>query len=125
MTGLSQASLSQRGGRSGTRGVVSIPRVLFLGCAIAVMSCKPAIATSDECEQVARHLADLQVKKEKRPPLGRLASKGFDTKENEDAVFAEAKDNAKARCVKGWKRAIYDCMMQAQEIEAADKCRFE
>ncbi len=125
MTRLSEASLSQRAGRSGTRGLVLLPRIVLLGCAVAVMSCKPAIATGDECEQVARHLADLQVKKEKRPPLGRLASKGFDTKENEDAVFNEAKDNAKARCAKGWKRAIYDCMMQAQEIEAADKCRFE
>jgi hypothetical protein len=93
--------------------------------AVFVMSCKPAIATSDECEQVARHLGELQVKKEKRPPFGRLASKGFDTKENEDAILTEARDNAKTRCAKGWKRAIYDCMMQAQEIEAADKCRLE
>ncbi len=102
-----------------------IVRTSLLVCALALISCKPAVATSDECEQVARHLGELQVKKEKRPPLGRLASKGFDTKENEDAVFNEAKDNAKARCAKGWKRAIYECMMKAEEIEAADKCRFE
>jgi len=104
---------------------VSTVRASLLVAVISLVACKPAVATSDECEQVARHLGDLQVKKEKRPPLGRLASKGFDTKENEDAVFNEAKDNARARCAKGWKRAIFDCMMSAQEIEQADRCRFE
>jgi hypothetical protein len=93
--------------------------VLFL------ISCKPATATPDECDRVSKHLADLQVKKEKRPPLGRLAAAPFNTKENEDAVFTEARDNAKARCTKGWKRAVYDCMLEAKEIEQADKCRFE
>jgi hypothetical protein len=88
-------------------------------------SCKPGVATADECEKVARHLADLQVKKEKRPPLGRLAAAPFNTKENEDAVFTEAHDNAKARCMKGWKRAVYECMLEAKEMELVDKCRYE
>jgi hypothetical protein len=100
-------------------------RATLLLCAVSLVACKPSTATKDECEQVSQHLAELVVKKEKRPPLGRLASKGFDTKENEDAIFNEARDNARARCAKGWKRAIYECMMSATEIEKADQCRFE
>lgn len=99
--------------------------LLLLTAVLSSTSCKSAIATADECEKVSRHLADLQVKKEKRPPLGRLAAAPFNSKENEDAVFNEAHDNAKARCTKGWKRAVYDCMLEAKEIEQADKCRFE
>lgn len=98
---------------------------LLLVVGIGVTSaCKPSVATANECDVVARHLAELQVKKEKRPPLGRLAVAPFNTKENEDAVFEEARDNAKARCMKGWKRDVYDCMLAAKEIEEADKCRF-
>jgi hypothetical protein len=96
---------------------------LLLACGSA--GCKPSTATPAECDSVAKHLAGLQVKKEKRPPLGRLAVAPFNTPENEKAVFDEAFENAKGRCAKGWKRAVYECMLQAQEIEAADKCRFE
>ena len=92
---------------------------------ISVASCKPAVATKDECAKVAAHLAELQVQKEKRPPLGRLAAAPFNTAQNEKAVRDEASDNADKRCLKGWKRAVYDCMMEAKSIEAADKCRFE
>ena len=97
----------------------------LLVLAVGITACKSSVATGEECDAVAGHLAELQVKKEKRPPLGRLAVAPFNTKENEDAVFSEARDTARARCGKGWKRAVYECMMQASEIEAADKCRFE
>lgn len=100
-------------------------RVALLWIPLMLISCKPSTATPAECDQVAAHLGALQVKKEKRPPLGRLAAAPFNTKENEDAVFAEARDNARARCTKGWKRAVYECMLEAKEIEQADKCRFE
>lgn len=101
-------------------------RFLFLLALVASSaSCKPGVATAAECDQVANHLGDLQVKKEKRPPLGRLAAAPFNTKENEDAVHSEARDNARARCMKGWKRAVFDCMLDAKELELADKCRFE
>ncbi|MBL8720579.1 MAG: hypothetical protein JNL79_31630 [Myxococcales bacterium] len=88
-------------------------------------SCKPAVASADECEQVSEHLAQLVVKKEKKPPMGRLASPPFNTPDNEKDVHDEAKNKAKPRCLKGWKRQVFDCMMAAKEIEAADKCRFE
>lgn len=97
-------------------------RLLFLVC-LAIPACKPTVATATECDAVAKHLAELQVKKEKRPPLGRLAIAPFNTKENEDSVYEEAQTNAKARCTKGWKREIFECMMNAKEIEEADKCR--
>ena len=106
------------------RARLSPALVLVLAAAFAA-GCKPSVATPDECAEVAKHLAALQVKKEKRPPLGRLASPPFDTPDNEKAVFDEAHDNAKARCAKGWKRAVFECMLRAQEIESADKCRFE
>lgn len=100
-------------------------RILPLVVAVlSVGACKPRVASAPECDAVARHLAELQVKKEKRPPLGRLAIAPFNTKENEDSVFEEAQTNAKGRCLKGWKREIFDCMMNAKEIEEADKCRY-
>jgi hypothetical protein len=100
-------------------------RFICFSTLICLASCKPATATKDECGKVAAHLADLQVEKEKRPPLGRLAAAPFNTPENEKAVRDEASENANKRCAKGWKRAVYDCMMDAKTIEAADKCRFE
>jgi len=97
---------------------------MSLICVVAT-SCKPGVATKDECDKVAAHLAQLQVDKEKRPPLGRLAAAPFNTPENEKSVRDEAQENAVKRCQKGWKRAVYDCMIDAKTIEAADKCRFE
>lgn len=127
MTSLSRDDAVAARPASGYGGSVTrVPSAFVLVLTAGVLAaCKPSIATSDECAEVAKHLASLQVKKEKRPPLGRLASAPFNTPENEKAVFDEAHDNAKARCAKGWKRAVFECMMQAQELEAADKCRFE
>lgn len=97
----------------------------FVAAFSLLSACKPSVATKDECEQVSKHLADLQVQKEKRPPFGRLAAAPFNSPDNERAVYEEAQTNARARCAKGWKRAVYDCMMQAKDLDAADKCRFE
>lgn len=91
--------------------------------ALWFVGCKAGTATPEECDKVARHLAELQVKKEKRPPLGRLAMAPFNTKEREDEIFQESQSSAKARCTKGWKREAYECMLKATEIEEADKCR--
>jgi len=99
--------------------------VLALFSASLVPACKPAIASADECEQVSEHLAQLVVQKEKKPPMGRLASPPFNTPDNEKDVHDEAKNKAKPRCLKGWKRQVFDCMMAAKDIETADKCRFE
>lgn len=92
---------------------------------MSVGGCKPAVATPEECDKVSDHLADLVVKKEKKPPFGRLASPPFNTPDNEKDIRDEAKGKAKPRCLKGWKRQVFDCMMAAQDIESADKCRFE
>ena len=94
---------------------------LVLPCAGA--GCKPAVASADECERVSLHLADLQIAKEKVPPLGHLVPP-FDDKDHEQNLRDEAHDNAKQRCLKGWKRDVYECMIQAKDIDAADKCRF-
>ena len=85
--------------------------------------CKPAVASADECEQVSAHLADLQIAKEKVPPFGHLVPP-FDDKEHEQNLRDEAHDKAKQRCLKGWKRDVYECMVQAKDIDTADKCRF-
>ncbi len=100
-------------------------RLPVLLVAVTIAGCKPAVATPAECEVVAEHLAQLVVAKEKKPPMGRLASPPFNTAENEKDIHDEAKGKAKPRCLKGWKRQVYDCMLAAKEIEAADKCRFE
>jgi 3-deoxy-D-manno-octulosonate 8-phosphate phosphatase KdsC-like HAD superfamily phosphatase len=98
---------------------------LILAGVLLAVGCKPSIATKEECEAVAKHLAELQVQKEKRPPLGRLAAAPFDTPDNEREVRDEARTNAQARCAKGWKRAVYECMLEAKDLEAADKCRLQ
>jgi hypothetical protein len=85
-------------------------------------ACKPRVATPDECEKVAVHLADLQIQKEKIPPMGLLVPP-FDDPEHEKNLHDEAHDKAKERCLKGWKREVWDCMMQSTDIVAADKCR--
>ncbi len=130
MTPLPEASLSRRTERRSTcrrvpRATHPTLAVSLLVTSIALVACKSSVATLPECDAVAKHLADLQVEKEKRPPLGRLATAPFNTKENEDAIHAEARESARARCGKGWKRAVYDCMLDAKTIESADKCRFE
>jgi hypothetical protein len=100
--------------------------VLVLAAASLVSSaCKSVVASSDECSEVADHLGALQVKKEKLPPMGRLASPPFNGPENERAIHDEARDSAKARCLKGWKREVFDCMQQVQTIEEADRCRLK
>ncbi len=98
-------------------------RLRLLGICGLFVACKPVVATADECTQVANHLGDLQVKKEHIAPMGRLSVAPFNGPENEKAVFEEARDNAKKRCAKGWKREIYECMIAATDIESADKCR--
>lgn len=97
---------------------------MALTCAALVVggACKPRVATPDECEKVAVHLADLQIKKEKIPPMGLLVPP-FDDPDHEASLREEAHDKAKERCLKGWKREVWDCMMQSQDIVAADKCR--
>jgi len=88
-----------------------------------VCGCKPPIASATECDAVAQHLADLQIKKEKTPPFGHLVPP-FDDEAHRKEIETEAKQRAKERCSKGWKREVYDCMMNAQDLDAADKCRF-
>ncbi len=89
-----------------------------------VAGCKPPVATPQECDAVAGVLADLQVKKEKTPPFGQLVPP-FNDPEHEKDIREEAKKRAKERCDKGWKRAVYECMMKAPDLGAADKCRNE
>ena len=103
----------------------AVVRVLLLLLPLSIVGCKSAVATPEECEVVAEHLAKLVVAKEKKPPMGRLASPPFNTPENEKDIHDEAKGKAKPRCLKGWKRQVYDCMLASKDIEAADKCRFE
>ncbi len=98
--------------------------MLVLGLCMGTLGCR-AVANASECDAVAKHLGDLQVKKERKPPMGQLASPLFDTPENQQRIFEEARKNARDRCAKGWKRAVVDCMMGAQDLAAADKCRFE
>ncbi|MBI2391162.1 MAG: hypothetical protein HYV09_16350 [Deltaproteobacteria bacterium] len=102
---------------------MSARALLLFAIALCFAGCKAGTATPEECDEIARHLAELQVKKEKRPPLGRLAMAPFNTKEREDEIFQEAQASAKTRCTKGWKREVYECMSKATEIEEADKCR--
>ena len=83
------------------------------------------MANASECDAVAKHLAELQVKKERTPPLGRLASPPFNGPNEEKEVFDEARDNARERCGKGWKKSVADCMIDAKDLAAADKCRFQ
>jgi hypothetical protein len=97
---------------------------IALACVVAI-GCKPVVATADECAKVSDHLGDLQVKKERIAPMGRLSVAPFNGPENEKAIFEEARDSAKKRCAKGWKREIYECMMTAADIETADKCRMK
>ena len=92
---------------------------------MSVSACKPAVVSPEECTAIADHLGKLQVKKEKLPPMGRLASPPFNGPENERGVFEEARDNAKTRCLKGWKREVFECMQQVQTIEEADRCRLK
>lgn len=98
--------------------------LVVLSLPLLVTSCR-SIANADECEAVSKHLAELQVQKERKPPLGQLASPIFDTPENAQRIFDEAKKNARDRCAKGWKRAVAQCMLDAKDLAAADKCRFE
>ena len=91
---------------------------------LSASACR-SVANADECEAVSKHLADLQVKKERIPPMGQLASPLFDTPENQQRIFDEAKKNARDRCAKGWKRTVAQCMMDAKDLSAADKCRFQ
>lgn len=97
---------------------------LALAALAGVAGCRRPIASPEECDAVANHLAELQVRKEKIPPFGRLASKGFDGPDEVKAIFEEAKKSARDRCAKGWKRAVYECMMEAQDLAVADRCRF-
>jgi hypothetical protein len=94
---------------------------VVIGAAFA--GCKPPIATPQECDQVANHLADAQVAKEKIPPLGKLSSKPFDDADHEKELREEVRSQVKSRCDKGWKRDVWDCMMKATDLETADKCR--
>ena len=90
---------------------------------MSVSGCKAPVATAAECDTVAQHLAELQIKKEKTPPFGHLVPP-FDDAAHQQEIETEAKARAKERCTKGWKREVYDCMMQSQDLDAADKCRF-
>ena len=94
----------------------------MVACA-SLLGCKPPVASAAECDAVAQHLADLQIKKEKTPPFGHLVPP-FDDAEHAKELEAEARQRAKERCTKGWKREVYDCMMSAQDLDAADRCRF-
>lgn len=119
---------ARRDHKPATSVVVRRRRLFVVASVLAVAiapstACKPKVASADECEKVAAHLADLQIKKEKTPPLGHLIPP-FDDPDHEQSLREEAHDNAKQRCLKGWKREVYDCMMQATDIGAADKCRY-
>src|SRR5207248_6083341 len=111
-----------------------LPPILLLvslASSLASGGCKQRIASPDECEKVSARLADLVIQREKTPKWvdeqGHLHSgklvPPFDDKEHEQSLHDEAQDNAKQRCLKGWKREIYDCMMKAQDFDTADKCR--
>ena len=103
-----------------TRATWLLPAMIIVGADLS--ACKPRIATPDECEKAAVHLADLQIKKEKTPPLGRLLPP-FDDPDHEQSLRDEAHDNAKAHCLKGWKRDVYECVMQATDVSAFETCR--
>jgi hypothetical protein len=100
--------------------VFSVTAIPLVGAASS--GCR-SVANAEECDAVAKHLADLQVQKEQKPPLGQLASPLFDTPENRQRIFEEARKNAHDRCAKGWKKAVYDCMMESKDLATADKCR--
>lgn len=98
------------------RAISSIVFVLALPCCHSV-------ATASDCESVGQHLADLQIKKEKERPFGRLLPP-FDDAAHEKEIRDGAVVEFKGRCMKGWKKAVYECMMSAQDFETADKCRY-
>jgi hypothetical protein len=107
-----------------TFSIASLAVVASLFSIVAsIDGCKPAVATPAECDAVAKHLAELQLKKEKTPPFGRLLPP-FDDADHEKEIFDEAYGNAKTRCGKGWKRDVFECMTKAADLETADKCRF-
>jgi hypothetical protein len=99
--------------------------LLALALSLAAPACKPAVATEAECDKAAEHLASLVVAREKKPPMGRLASPPFNGPDEVKAVHDEAFGKSKAQCKKGWKRSVYDCMLALEDLAGMEKCRFE
>jgi hypothetical protein len=97
----------------------------------ASAGCEAKTATPEECDKVADHLADLKVAQEKQPKVvqsngtvrGGLLLPPFGDAAKEKEVRDEARGTFKDRCAKGWKRATWDCMMAAKDLEAAELCR--
>ncbi len=93
--------------------------------------CASKTATPEECDKVAEHLADLKVAQEKQPKVvqsngtvrGGLLLPPFGDAAKEKEIRDEARGGFKDRCAKGWKRATWDCMMAAKDLEAAELCR--
>jgi hypothetical protein len=109
--------------RSLSSRIASFASLTCVAAVSCIAACKAPVATAAECDTVAQHLAELQIKKEKTPPFGHLVPP-FDDDAHRKEIESEAKARAKERCTKGWKREVYDCMMSAQDLDAADKCRF-
>jgi hypothetical protein len=115
-------------------------RKLGIGCicfavaaASALSGCKAKLATPEECEKVAGKLADLKVAQEKQPKVvqsngsvrGGLLQPPFGDAAKEKEIRDEALGTFKDRCSKGWRRETWDCMMAAQDLETADRCRLK
>jgi hypothetical protein len=108
------------------------PLALAFACS-ALAGCEAKLATSEECDKVAEHLADLKVAQEKQPKVvqsngtvrGGLLLPPFGDAAKEKEVRDEARGTFKERCAKGWKRATWDCMMAAKDLEAAELCRLK
>ena len=92
------------------------------GLTLAMMGGCRRVASTEQCEAASRRVAELRVKHEKTHPLGKLRSPPFNGPQEERTVFDETQSMVRARCVKGWKSALYDCMMAAASYEDAEKC---
>lgn len=111
--------------------VGSLALVLAVVASAALVGCESKLATPEECDKVADHLANLKVAQEKQPKVvqsngtvrGGLLLPPFGDAAKEKEVRDEARGTFKDRCAKGWKRATWDCMVAAKDLDAAELCR--
>jgi hypothetical protein len=94
-------------------------------------ACKSSVATPEECDKAADHLAELKVAQEKQPKVvqfdgsvrGGLLLPPFGDPSREKEVREDARKAFRDRCGKGWKRATWDCMMAAKDLPEAEACK--